>query len=88
MLDISMGYAGTNFSLRDERFHIVELHLQDLTLMDKQIQEHWEEWVADAPRAWHADGWLNTHQPISVTCKFGQDQLIGEPEQAAAWQQE
>ncbi|KAF9515155.1 hypothetical protein BS47DRAFT_1391885 [Hydnum rufescens UP504] len=32
--------------------------------------------------------WLSTHAPITVTCKYGQDQQIGVEDEADTWQQE
>ena len=56
--------------------------------MDDTIQEEWPKWVEDAPPDWRSDGWLTSHQPITVTCKYGQDQHIGDAEQATTWNRE
>ncbi|KAF9515149.1 hypothetical protein BS47DRAFT_1391881 [Hydnum rufescens UP504] len=73
---------------RDPEYPTIEMRLEDLTLMDVHMSTDWDEWVARAPDAWREDGWLESHIPITLTCKFGQDQPIGNPNQADIWEHE
>jgi hypothetical protein len=52
------------------------LRLTDLQELNATIASDWEEWVAEAPRAWKQDGWLLSRAPVGITCRYGQNQPI------------
>lgn len=80
----------STLTYRDNPF--IELYHQDLKLLDDAFAEHWADWVASAPDDWKADGFLTSHRPISVCCRYGQNQAIAKHSTIAtdrlAWQQE
>jgi hypothetical protein len=39
----------------------------------------WSQWVEDAPESYKLDGFLESHRPISMVTKHGQNQLIASP---------
>src|SRR5262245_40865341 len=50
--------------------------LSDTMQMDKHIQDDWKNWVSNAPDHWKRDGFLNHRIPISVACRYGQNQPL------------
>lgn len=75
---------------RDNPF--IELYHQDLKLLDNVFAADWADWVSSAPDDWKADGFLTSHRPISVCCRYGQNQAIARhttmETDRLAWQQE
>lgn len=55
---------------------VIELHLVDIKHLHSQMIELWPGFVGDAPDEWKSDGFLESNAPISVTSRFGQDQII------------
>ncbi|KAG1758543.1 hypothetical protein EDD22DRAFT_997786 [Suillus occidentalis] len=53
-----------------------DLRLTDLQDLNNTIASDWDDWVADAPRAWKLDGWLLSRAPVAITCRYGQNQPI------------
>ncbi|KAG2063361.1 hypothetical protein BDR04DRAFT_1163843 [Suillus decipiens] len=64
--DVSNIYSQTTWDLR----------LTDLQELHHTIASDWDEWVADAPRAWKQDGWLLSRAPVAIACRYGQNQPI------------
>jgi hypothetical protein len=54
----------------------ITLRLDDLKLLHQNIVSNWEAWVQESPPSWKADGWLQSHVPLSVACRYGQNQPI------------
>ncbi|KAG1853395.1 hypothetical protein F4604DRAFT_1933291 [Suillus subluteus] len=52
------------------------LRLDDLKLLHRNIVSNWDAWVQEAPPSWKVDGWLQSHVPLSVACRYGQNQPI------------
>ncbi|KAG1720751.1 hypothetical protein EDB19DRAFT_1835830 [Suillus lakei] len=52
------------------------LRLDDLKSLHQIIASEWEAWVREAPPSWKVDGWLQSHVPLSVACRYGQNQPI------------
>ncbi|KAG0693691.1 hypothetical protein DFH29DRAFT_382941 [Suillus ampliporus] len=61
----------------------ISLRLQDAIALDHLIKSEWDDWVADAPSHWTADGWLQQHAPLSIACRYGQNQPIASSDQHA-----
>jgi len=61
---------------------IIELHLKDLTHLHEQIIKHWPGFISRALEGWKSNGFLESHVPISVTSRFGHDQIICGPDLA------
>jgi hypothetical protein len=59
------------------------LRLQDVKKLHGHILSEWDGWVRDAPDDWTADGWLQQHIPLSIACRFGQNQPIASSDQDA-----
>ncbi|KAG2358122.1 hypothetical protein BDR07DRAFT_1489883 [Suillus spraguei] len=53
-----------------------QLRLEDVEKLSDCIIESWDDWVEGSPALWKEDGWLVEHQPVSVCCRFGQNQAI------------
>ncbi|KAG2127667.1 hypothetical protein DEU56DRAFT_758552 [Suillus clintonianus] len=53
-----------------------DLRLNDLQELHNTIIAEWDDWVAAAPRTWKLDGWLLSHAPVAVACRYGQNQPI------------
>ncbi|KAG1765968.1 hypothetical protein EV702DRAFT_1283003 [Suillus placidus] len=66
--------VGCIFLISDQR--VIVLRLQDVLLLDRIIQIQYDDFVANAPDSWLRDGWLQQHIPISVACRYGQNQPI------------
>lgn len=43
----------------------------------------YDDFVANAPPSWLKDGWLQQHIPISVACRYGQNQPIASTDRHA-----
>lgn len=54
----------------------ITLRLQDVMLLDRMMAIQYDDFVANAPPYWLSDGWLQQHIPISVACRYGQNQPI------------
>ncbi|KAH7920877.1 hypothetical protein BV22DRAFT_1179673 [Leucogyrophana mollusca] len=54
----------------------LELTLDDTRLLHNRIVDCWDDWVTDAPRSWKEDSWLTRINPLSIACKYGQNQPI------------
>ncbi|KAG2045993.1 hypothetical protein BDR06DRAFT_1015119 [Suillus hirtellus] len=52
------------------------LRLDDLKSLHQIIVSEWDAWVEEAPPSWKVDGWLQSHVPLSVACRYGQNQPI------------
>lgn len=70
----------------------VELHHTALKQLHTAFVTGWGPWVAASPASWRADGWLESHRPISVCCRYGQNQAVANPntiaQDARAWGEE
>jgi hypothetical protein len=53
------------------------LRLVDTISLDEGIQESWDDFIRQAPAAYTADGFLSSVIPISVSCRYGQNQPLG-----------
>ncbi|KAG2335563.1 hypothetical protein BDR05DRAFT_1006676 [Suillus weaverae] len=62
---------------------VIVLRLQDVLLLDRIVQIQWDDFVANAPGSWLMDGWLQQHIPISVACRYGQNQPIASTDRHA-----
>ncbi|KAG2365886.1 hypothetical protein BDR07DRAFT_1373987 [Suillus spraguei] len=54
----------------------VDLRLEDLQALHRYIVSDWDEWVHNAPASWKNDGWLQSRVPLSIACRYGQNQAI------------
>ncbi|KAG1769738.1 hypothetical protein EV702DRAFT_1049616 [Suillus placidus] len=54
----------------------ITLRLDDLKSLHRIMATEWNTWVQEAPPSWKVDGWLQLHAPISVACRYGQNQPI------------
>ncbi|KAG0697258.1 hypothetical protein DFH29DRAFT_1022910 [Suillus ampliporus] len=61
----------------------IVLRLQDVLELNRLIISEWDDFVANAPPAWTSDGWLQQHIPLSVACRYGQNQPIASTDQHA-----
>ncbi|KAG1803891.1 uncharacterized protein HD556DRAFT_1303877 [Suillus plorans] len=52
------------------------LRLDDLKSLHQIMVSVWDAWVEEAPPSWKVDGWLESHVPLSVACRYGQNQPI------------
>ncbi|KAG2090773.1 uncharacterized protein F5147DRAFT_780230 [Suillus discolor] len=52
------------------------LRLDDLKSLHQIMVSAWDAWVEEAPPSWKVDGWLESHVPLSVACRYGQNQPI------------
>lgn len=57
------------------RSHTIPLRLGEMKQLHTDICEKWWDWVENAPDHWKSDGFLN-RIPISVACRYGQDQPL------------
>ncbi|KAG2080366.1 hypothetical protein BD769DRAFT_1685099 [Suillus cothurnatus] len=62
---------------------VIVLRLQDVLLLHRLIKIQYDDFVANAPPSWLKDGWLQQHIPISVACRYGQNQPIASNDQHA-----
>ncbi|CCM06664.1 uncharacterized protein FIBRA_08949 [Fibroporia radiculosa] len=60
----------------------INLNVQQLKQISKLFKT-WGDWVAAAPNHYRQDPFFRTHSPISVTCRYGQNQPICVPRQSA-----
>jgi hypothetical protein len=49
---------------------------QDMLAFNQGFTTNWDDWVANAPPSWEEDGFLTTRRPITVLCRYGQNQPI------------
>ncbi|KAG2742153.1 hypothetical protein P692DRAFT_201809895 [Suillus brevipes Sb2] len=61
----------------------IALRLQDILLLHRLMIEQYDDFVANAPPYWLKDGWLQQHIPVSVACRYGQNQPIASTDQHA-----
>ncbi|KIK32147.1 hypothetical protein CY34DRAFT_760389, partial [Suillus luteus UH-Slu-Lm8-n1] len=61
----------------------ITLRLQDVLQLNSMMIEQYDDFVANAPPYWLKDGWLQQHIPISVACRYGQNQAIASTDQHA-----
>ncbi|KAG1811023.1 hypothetical protein EV424DRAFT_1542652 [Suillus variegatus] len=72
----------------------INLRLEDLKALHAYIVSDWDGWVRNAPASWKDDGWLQSRAPLSVACRYGQNQAIASLNptarcvEAANWQAE
>lgn len=45
-------------------------------MLHEHFLDAWEDWVAQAPRAWKTDRFLLDNSPVAVTVRYGQNQHI------------
>jgi hypothetical protein len=50
--------------------------LPDLVELDDNIVNNWDDWVSEAPDEWKSDGFISSVVPITVACRYGQDQAL------------
>lgn len=51
----------------------IDLHHADMIKFHDGFKLEYRLWVGRAPLPYRADGFLDTHTPFSVGCKYGQD---------------
>ncbi|KAG2029044.1 hypothetical protein BDR03DRAFT_1018980 [Suillus americanus] len=61
----------------------INLRLEDLKALHRYIVSDWDEWVHKAPASWKDDGWLQSRAPLSIACRYGQNQAIASLDPAA-----
>lgn len=64
---------------RDASF---SLTYDDLDCLNDAIKADWESFVLNAPASWKADGWIQTHHPVGIAAKYGQNIRITPPDPA------
>lgn len=47
------------------------------------MEVEYDNFVANAPASWLEDGWLQQHMPVSVACRYGQNQPIASTDRHA-----
>jgi hypothetical protein len=55
----------------------IKLNLDEFKRFNEQLVSSWDTIVNDAPEDWKADGFLLENAPVGITCRYGQDALIG-----------
>ncbi|KAH7904419.1 hypothetical protein BJ138DRAFT_1166511 [Hygrophoropsis aurantiaca] len=86
MIADTFQYSRDNENLR--------LTLAESKALHSHMCAQWAPWVRDAPASWKADGWLPSVCPLSVVCKYGQNQDIvlatpqEQEQEAANWLKE
>ncbi|KAG0697442.1 hypothetical protein DFH29DRAFT_1003759 [Suillus ampliporus] len=61
----------------------ITLRLQDVLLLNRMMDIQYDDFVANAPASWVKDGWLQQHIPVSVACRYGQNQPIASTDRQA-----